>query len=98
MVQPGGLEPLTYSFEVCRFGSGMRILFEHELIPGSGPSPGSTSIDTRPPIIISLDPRLAMIPEEDLAYIEELERRGWGRKRRRRRDGGRPSSSREEVN
>lgn len=65
-------------------GGGKRILFEHELIPGERPKP-YFDIYGRPcpHIIIRLDPRPAVIPEEDLAYIEssrrteEVEETGW---------------------
>ena len=53
------------------------MLFEHELIPGEQLKPWFDGYgQRRPRIIIRLDSRPAMIPEEDLAYIEELETRG----------------------
>jgi hypothetical protein len=64
--------------------SGKRMLFEHELIPGEQLKPWFDGYgQRRPRIIIRLDSRPAMIPEEDLAYIEsgwrkeEAEETGW---------------------
>jgi hypothetical protein len=60
-------------------GGGKRILFEHELVPGERPKPWIDIYgQPRPPLIIRLDPRPAIIPEEDLAYIEGLEKRDTG--------------------
>jgi hypothetical protein len=61
-------------------GGGKHILFEHELVPGERPKPWFDIYGCpRPPVVIRLDTRPAMIPEEDLAYIEELETSGTRR-------------------
>ena len=63
-------------------GGGKIVLFEWEIPPGERPKPWFDIYgQPRPPIIIRLDPRPAMIPEEDLACIEESERRGREREK-----------------
>jgi hypothetical protein len=60
-------------------GGGKHIVFEHELVPGERPKPWIDIYGRpRPPLIIRLDPRPAIIPEEDLAYIEGLEKPATG--------------------
>lgn len=61
-------------------GGGKMILFEREIPPGERPKPWFDIYGCpRPPVVIRLDTRPAMIPEEDLAYIEELETSGTRR-------------------
>lgn len=61
-------------------GGGKHIVFEHELVPGKRPKPWFDIYGRpRPPLVIRLDPRPPIIPEEDLAYIEALDRRDQGR-------------------
>lgn len=66
-----------------RRGGGKMILFDWEIPPGERPKPWFDFYGRpRPPVVIKLDSRPAVIPEEDLVYIESGRRReeaeaGW---------------------
>jgi hypothetical protein len=58
-------------------GGGKMVLFEWEIPPGEKPKPWFDIYgQPRPPVVIRLDPRPAMIPEEDIEE-EQAKETGW---------------------